>query len=272
MTWIRWDITTPRSEVVGFLADRLGVGLAQALGHYNALCCGFGGDRRDGRVDKVTDATLEGWALWRGKSGRLAMAIREWCAQNEADPGKLRGWWRNEAVLREQERSARKPDGRKPRNPRQLPDKSPRGSSGDSPVKPRGNDDDNVDELRTTSSSSAGTIPAVQVAVAANRGLQANPGLPGFNELLPQQADQAVKDWTAEGIPLALICSVVEKRCADYKPGLNGSQPSSFAYFDKAVRQAHQQGIGKLQLASAPESPAAKKPSRLKDLTEDLSV
>ncbi len=155
MTWIRWDVRAPQSEVVGFLADRLGVKIAQALGHYNALCCGFGNDRPDGRLDQLTDATLEHWALWDGKRGRFAAAIREWCGQGK-DPGFLRGWWRNEAVLREQERSARKPDGRKGR-PREIPGESPRGSSGDSPGEPRGNE--YVDELRTTPQPTREAVP-----------------------------------------------------------------------------------------------------------------
>lgn len=260
MTWIRWDVETPRAEVVGFLADRLGVKVVTALGHYNALCCGFGHDRPDGLIGKVADATLEGWALWDGKRGRFAAAIREWCAQ-ASEPGKLRGWWRNEAVLREQARSARKPDGRKGKGgdpPREIPEKSPRGSSGDSPGKPRGNEDDNGNEDENGSSSLRSELqsslirPAVAVAVAANAGLRANPALAGFNELLPQQAEAPVSDWLAAGIPLPLICETVEAVARRYRPGVKGHQPTSFEYFDKPVRQAFARQQGTEQLRAAP--------------------
>lgn len=150
MTWIRWDVRAPRSEVVAFIADRLKLRVYAAHGLYVAMCCGFGAERPDGRIDQVTDTALETWAGWDGRRGRFAAAIREWCSQG-TDPGILRGWWRNEAVLREQERSARKPDGRKgrpPEHPRKIPGESPEGLAGDSPVESRGNV--YVDELPTT--------------------------------------------------------------------------------------------------------------------------
>jgi len=270
MTWIRWDTATPRSKVVAFLAERLGIRPAYALGHYNAMCCEFGEHQQDGRIDQVADSMLELWAEWPGRKGKFAAAMREWCTKSETpghDPGELRGWWRQKALLMKQDQDRKKPDGRKKSraNPPGDSSQSRTGFEGATDERTNGRTDERL-------SATDGVNPVTLVAVAANRGLQSNPGLSGFNELLPQQADQAVKDWLAAGIALALICSVVEHKCAIYKPGLNGSQPSSFAYFDKAIRQAHQQGIGKLQLASAPESPAAKKPSRLKDLTEDLSV
>lgn len=261
MTWIRWETTAPRSEVVAFLADRLGLKVYAAHGLYAAMCCGFGDERPDGRIADVTDTAIEHWAGWDGKKGRFARAIRDWCAkvaEDGRDPGQLRGWWRNEAVLREQTRSARKPDGRKGKGgdpPRGIPEKSPRGSSGDSPGKPRGNEDDNENEDENGSSSLRSELqsslirPAVAVAVAANAGLRANPAVAGFNELLPQQAEAPVAAWLDTGIALALICETVEAVARRYKPGVKGHQPTSFEYFDKPVRQAHarQQGTNQLR-------------------------
>lgn len=134
MTWIRWDTVTPRSEVIGFLAERLGVKPVQALGHYNAMACGFGDHRADGRLDKVSDPMLETWAMWAGKPGRFAKAMRDWCAmavEVDGDPGELRGWWRQTALLTKQERDRQKPDGRKKSRA------NPPGDSGGIPRKSR---------------------------------------------------------------------------------------------------------------------------------------
>lgn len=108
MTWIRWDLVTPRSEVVTFLMRELGVSRALALGHYNACACGFGEQRPDGLIAEVADEDLELWALWRGKVGKFATALRTWCSQS-AEPGKLRGWWRQEQLLRHQKRRRKRP-------------------------------------------------------------------------------------------------------------------------------------------------------------------
>lgn len=101
MAWIRWECGTPDSDVVGWLADRLGLEPAQALGHYTAVCCKVGEHRGDGRVGDVSDTLLEQWALWRGKRGRFAAAFRERC--QDAD-GLLRGWWRQDKLDEKREK------------------------------------------------------------------------------------------------------------------------------------------------------------------------
>lgn len=101
MAWIRWECGTPDSEVVGWLADRLGIELATALGLYTAVCCKVGEHRADGRVSEVADTLLEQWALWRGKRGRFAAAFRERC-QDES--GLLRGWWRQDKLDEKREK------------------------------------------------------------------------------------------------------------------------------------------------------------------------
>ena len=120
MTWIRWETSTPQSDVVGELAARLKIGLAQALGHYNAACCGFGDHRQDGKVAEVSDDLLEQWALWKGKPGLFAKAFRDRCADPD---GVLRGWWRQAKLLAKAEKDRTK------RKPAKNPQKTPEGSS-----------------------------------------------------------------------------------------------------------------------------------------------
>lgn len=91
MAWIRWECGTPDSDVIGWLADRLGIEPAQALGHYTAICCKVGEHRPDGKIGDVPDTLLSQWALWRGRSSRFADAFRERC---QDETGNLRGWWR----------------------------------------------------------------------------------------------------------------------------------------------------------------------------------
>jgi hypothetical protein len=253
MTWIRWDCPTPFSDVVGFIAAELSIRPVHALGHYNAMCCGFGEHRPDGRIDQVSDELLETWAMWPGKRGMFAKAVRKWCTlsdDKEHDPGVLRGWWRQRALLAKQQRDRRKRKGKQgdtPETPAKPPQKPAR-------VLRRQQDDDETErneKLEAASSSAREVPPSVRVAVAANAGLQRNPRLTGFNELLPQQAEQLVADWTRDGISLDLICRVVEDRSARYEPGPKGRQPSSFRYFDQAVRQAHAQASGREQVTRA---------------------
>lgn len=101
MAWIRWECGTPDSEVVGWLADRLKVQPATALGHYTAVCCKVGEHRGDGRVADVSDALLEQWALWRGRRGVFAAAFRERCQDPD---GLLRGWWRQDKLDEKREK------------------------------------------------------------------------------------------------------------------------------------------------------------------------
>jgi len=159
VNWIRWDTSTPQSDVVGWLADRLKLPLAHALGHYAAACCGFGMHRADGRVGEVSDELLEQWAMWRGKPGRFAAAFRERCVD---ESGNLRGWWRNEGVLREQERSRRKPvrPNGLPENPRGESRQIPAGILRGTPTNPRGDSPGNPDKSPRGFSGEPRQIPA----------------------------------------------------------------------------------------------------------------
>jgi hypothetical protein len=106
MTWLRWDTDTPQSDVVGHLAEALGVGIPSALGHYLACCMSFGAHRPDGHASEVSDLTLEQWGLWTGKRGRFAAAFRARCVD---DNGIVRGWWRQSKLLAHQEAKRKRP-------------------------------------------------------------------------------------------------------------------------------------------------------------------
>lgn len=114
MAWIRWECGTPDSDVIGWLADKLNIELAQALGHYTATCCRIGEHRETGSLADVSDALLEQWALWRGPRGAYAAAFRERCLDGA---GTVRGWWRQEAMVgkreKDRERQQRKRDAAK---------------------------------------------------------------------------------------------------------------------------------------------------------------
>lgn len=124
MTWLRWETTAAQSDVVGYLAEALRIELAHAFGLYVACCLGFGEHQPDGMASAVSDATLEHWALWRGRRGRFAASFRARCVDED---GQVRGWWRQLKLLERQERDRLKPDGRKksPTNPPPIPPESP---------------------------------------------------------------------------------------------------------------------------------------------------
>jgi hypothetical protein len=106
MPWIRWECSTRSHELIGQLAEELKVRRAEAVGLYVNTCCGFGEHRQDGDAATVTDATLEAWADWQGKPGKWAGAFRTLCLE---DGGQVRGWWRQEALLRHQEQKRQRP-------------------------------------------------------------------------------------------------------------------------------------------------------------------
>lgn len=263
MTWIRWECETPDSDVVRFLSRELGLKAVHALGHYNAMCCGFGAHQPDGSLTTTSDDDLERWAQWDGRRGRYASAIRRWCAQAAAhggSPDELRGWWRQRARLAKQERDRHKRNrlGNPPPPVEGSPQKPAR-VLGATENGERNENDTGSSSLRSELPSSL-IRPAVAVAIAANAGLRANPLLRGFNELLPQQAEGPVTTWLEAGIPLPLVCETVEATARRYKPGVKGTQPSSFEYFDKPVRQAHARDQGAAQLQAAPTTKPASVP------------
>lgn len=151
MTWLRLDTDAARSGVAGDLAKDLGLPPMHAFGHYVATISGFGEHQQDGVVAVVADDTLEGWALWKGKAGRFAKAFRARCTadgQGRDPAGVVRGWWRQEALLRKQI----KDNSRLPshlRN-REFPQDSPEIPAGESSGFPRNSPGGDVDVVTVT--------------------------------------------------------------------------------------------------------------------------
>jgi hypothetical protein len=155
MTWIRWDCGAAQSGIFHELSVKTRLSPAAALGHYIAMCEGFGTHQPDGRIADVSDDVLELWSMWQGKRGEWAKAVRARCTDTS---GALRGWWRNEAVLRKQYNDARKPSGSR---------KHPAPDASESPENPpeiprgilAGNEDEDV-TVRSSSPSSGGAAMA----------------------------------------------------------------------------------------------------------------
>ena len=153
MTWIRWECKTPNHELIAALAEELHVRRAEAHGLYAGTCCGFGEHQPDGDAAAVRDGALEKWADWQGKPGRFAAVFRALCLETrpeQADAvGAGKGWWRQAALLREQERRRLRPgqgSRRAAQGPRKGREKAARGPTAAFAVPSRGNG--NVYELQ----------------------------------------------------------------------------------------------------------------------------
>lgn len=111
MTWIRLDTDFPDHESRGALAEALRIDPDRASMSLIRVWCKFGDYRQDGRADLITDTSLEEWARWTGRRGAFAAAFRRFCVDgSEGDaPGKLTGWWRQEALLRHQQGKKNRP-------------------------------------------------------------------------------------------------------------------------------------------------------------------
>lgn len=273
MTWFRVDVGIGRHELVGVIAEGLEVEIPTAIGLYVATLAGFAEFRPDGLVAKVTDTTLEEWAGWQGEPKIFARFFRRKCVETRSeqkDPrGTVKGWWRNNALLREQLRGRHRP-GQGTREAK----KAPRGLSGAFSVPSRGNggrrtEDGDVDGT-TPSSPPARAIegeltPAVytvRCTVAANRGLRENPGLAGsFNELTSSAQDEPGQ-WQAAGIPIGIAERTIYDRARSYRPRGSRRQPLSLGYFREAVRQEweHEQArAGEGQVDTTPLARAGAK-------------
>jgi len=170
MTWLRVDIDFPGHESIGHLAEQLRIDPDRAGMTIIRLWCGFGQYRPDGKVAAITDTTLEDWAKWRGPRGKLAAAVREKLVDED---GRLKGWWRQEALLRHQEKKRdRRKTGTKPA-PVSRPDSA-----------------DNVyDNDNGTTSSQAGSESAGARLIDRVRGHPQRFALTEFLEQLPAGHD-----------------------------------------------------------------------------------
>jgi hypothetical protein len=157
MTWFRVEAALRDHKVLGAIAEELKVRPAEAAGLYILTLAGFAEHERSGRPELVTDTDLEGWARWQGRRGRFAHLFRSRLIETregEKDPpGQIKGWWRQEALLREQERNRTRPGqhsrtatkgprkghGTLPERPRESPERATRDVPVTSSVPSRGN-------------------------------------------------------------------------------------------------------------------------------------
>ncbi len=230
MTWLRWETGAASSGVAGELAQALGIRIADAFYHYFRSVSAFGEHRRDGMVTEVSDDQLEEWAGWRGRRGRFAAAFRARCTSDGTGKdreGQVRGWWRQEALLRKQERDNARPpshlrgaDEYPPDSP-DIPAGESRGKSGDS----RGGDGDgDEDGNGTTSSPPPGrpgrTADRLLPRLVGERGRYA---VIGFLDRVPEPQFRGWQDLLAgclDGLGLvqgkAATVSELAAACNDY--------------------------------------------------------
>lgn len=187
MTWLRFDADAAQSDVVGHLAEALGIPAPHAFGCYVACCLGFGAHRPDGRAGHVSDTTLEQWALWVGKRGRFAAAFRARCV---AEDGTIRGWWRQEKLLNRQQEKNTRP-GQKTRETRHKP--------GTNPAQERAGNDTIRDDRKISDDDD----PNVQNSAAAAAGSEAV-----FLGLSPEGAQALTGLLRASQNPAALLAEV----------------------------------------------------------------
>lgn len=258
MTWIRWDVPTPRESLIGVLAKILKVRPAEAHGLYCATWCGFAEHQPDGRAVGVTDDNLELWACWQRKRGRFARVFREHCVEQregEKDlPGVVRGWWKQLAGLRDQERS---------RNKRRNPGEAP----ADTPDEPRGVfpvDVDVDEDVRAPVLSAAPAISGLdfirysaKCTAAANRGLRENRSVTGFNELVTSNQLEETRPWYDAGIPLDVVEAAIYHRAKSYRPKGRRIQPTTLGYFRECVEEAHARALGRAIEGSVTTTPPA---------------
>ena len=231
MTWLRWEADSAFTDVVDELAATLKIPAAHAYGLYVATCNGFGRFRKDGNVAAVLDSALEDWARWKGRPGRWAAAFRDRCAD---ESGILRGWWRNAAVLRKQEKDASRP----PSNQRG----NRGGIAGESGGIPRGNLAG--DGGRRTDTGTELPLPSNLPPRLAQR-LIGEPGrfaIWDFLEAVPP--DQQYQTWTGcllgclDGLGLdqgrPATVGELAAACADYRPAQWGI-PHFRSFVDRTV-------------------------------------
>lgn len=265
MTWIRWECSSPGHPVIGVLAAALRVRAAEAFGLYCATCCGFGDHQPDGLTTAVAAVTLEQWAGWQGKPGQWAAAFLARCVEHEegqADQvGAVHGWWRNEAVLREQERRRRRPGQGTRKAAAQNPEGHEKAAVGPhaanaGPSRGDDDDDDDGDGKEASASSCAREAepePLTPIAytqrctVACNRGLRENPQVGGFNELVSSNQADVTAAWITAGVPVAVAAQAIYDRALVYRPSGRNRQPQSLGYFGPAVFEAAERATGRAQ-------------------------
>lgn len=102
--WVRVDAGIGDDPKIGLIAEALGCDGPKAIGHLVLLWAKMANHARDGRLAPHSDLTIERWAGWTGRRGRLAAAVR---AQMCAEDGTMKAWDRhNGAPIRKAEADA----------------------------------------------------------------------------------------------------------------------------------------------------------------------
>lgn len=228
MTWIRLDTDFADHDIIGRMAEALRIDPDRAAMSLIRVWCRFADHQPNGNALAITDTTLEDWAKWRGRRGVFAAAFR---AHGVDDGGAVRGWWRQESLLRHQaeKRKHRRKTGTEPA-PVSGPD-----------LAYNNNKNSNSNQLLVVGGT-AEVAYLVRCVTALNRGLKANRRLEGFREVSSSEQQGRVT-WEADGIPVELAAQVVEQVAEAYQPGPRSRQPNSLRYFDAAVRRAHEQAV-----------------------------
>lgn len=254
MTWFRVEASLRDHTVLGVIAEALKVRPAEAAGLYILTLAGFAEHEPTGRPELVTDTDLEGWARWFGRRGRFAQLFRERFIERREDqrdpPGQIKGWWRQEALLREQERSRNRP-GQGTRKALEGTDETAPGHRDNTAVPLRGNvdeDEDGNERNLLTNGAEPDLSPTRYTqlcTVACNRGMRENPLIRSrFNELAASGQDEPAL-WQAEGIPIAVAEAAIYHRSKAYRPSANRRQPTTLGYFRAAVKDAWEKAQGR---------------------------
>lgn len=193
MTWLRVETDFPDHDVIGTFAERLRCDPDRAAMCLLRVWCGFADHAPDGFLAKITDTTLERWARWPGKRGAFAELFREVAVDED---GKVRGWWRQEALLRKQEKDRTRPSS-KDRNgepPPDIPPKNPPNSPGGIAGESRGNrkGDEDEDGSKASSSTARARNGVPQRLEDRLQGEPLAPGVFAFLAALPQGQNPAV--------------------------------------------------------------------------------
>jgi len=89
VNWIKVSVSISRDTSVDALADDCGIVTPLAVGHWVMVLTAMAEGVLDGDLSGVLDTTLEKWAMWKGRKGRFAAAVRAHLCTPE---GIVRSW------------------------------------------------------------------------------------------------------------------------------------------------------------------------------------
>ena len=101
MNWIRIAVGIMHDPAIHAVADAVGVSVPTTTGHVVGVLACLPEHCRSGDLSKVSDATMERWAMWGGKRGKFAGAFRAYLCDAQ---GVVKAWEKhNGAAMREAE-------------------------------------------------------------------------------------------------------------------------------------------------------------------------